>query len=125
MLKKLLKNPTEIQKIAQNKKIRVKKQLSSTIVKQQIIITTQVSVTLLIWKKTRGTQLAAKKITKKYRNLAKKKPYQRSPPRTETTEFNDLETTDYNNDTSVDELNDIVSNRKKGKNTQLTAKKIF
>ena len=57
--------------------------------------------------------------------MAKKKPYQRSPPRTETTEFNDLKTTDYNNDTSIDELNDIVSNRKKGKNTQLTAKKIF
>ena len=75
-------------------------------------------------KKTRGTQLAAKKIIKKYRNLARKKPYQRPPPRTETTEFDDLETIDYNNDTSINDLNDIVSNTKKGKNTQLAANKI-
>ena len=57
--------------------------------------------------------------------MARKKPYQRPPPRTETTEFDDLETIDYNNDTSMDDLNDIVSNSKKGKNTQLAAKKIF
>ena len=76
-------------------------------------------------KKTRGTQLAAKKIIKKYRNLARKKPYKRPPPRTETTEFVDLETIDYNNDTSIDDLNDIVCNSKKGKNPQLAAKKIF
>ena len=57
--------------------------------------------------------------------MARKKPYQRPPPRTETTEFDDLETIDYNNDTSIDDLNDIVSNSKKGKNTQLAAKKIL
>ena len=62
---------------------------------------------------------------KKYRNLARKQPYQTSPPRTETNEFNDLETIDYNNDTSINDLNDIMSNTKEGKNTQLAAKKIF
>ena len=67
---------------------------------------------LVSLKKPRGTQLAAKKIIKKYRNLARKNPYQRPPPRTETTEFDDLETIDYNIDTSIDDLNDIVSNSK-------------
>ena len=57
--------------------------------------------------------------------MARKKPYQRPPPRTETTEFDDLKTIDYNNDTSIDDLNDIVSNIKKGKNIQLAAKKFF
>ena len=69
--------------------------------------------------------MTAKIIIKKYRNLARKKPYQMPPPRTETIEFDDLETIDYNNDTSIDDLNDIVSNNKKGKNTQLAAKKIL
>ena len=57
--------------------------------------------------------------------MARKKPYQRPPPRTETTEFDDLETSDYNDDTSIVDLNDIVSNSQKGKNTQLAAQKIF
>ena len=83
------------------------------------------SVTLSICKKKTGTQLAPKKIIKKYRNLARKKPYQTPPPQTETTEFDDLETIDYNNDTSINDLNDIVSNTKKGKNTQLAANKIL
>ena len=61
--------------------------------------------------------MAAKKIIKRYRNLARKKPYRRPPPHTETTEFDDLETIDYNNDTSISDLNDIVSSPKKGKNT--------
>ena len=69
--------------------------------------------------------MAAKKIIKKYRHLATKKHYQRPPPRTERTEFDDRETIDYNNDTSINDLNDIVSNTKKGKNIQLAAKKIF
>ena len=43
----------------------------------------------------------------------------------ETTEFDDPETIDYNNHTSIDELNDTVSNSKKGKNIQLAAKKIL
>ena len=57
--------------------------------------------------------------------MARKKPYQRPLPRTETTEFDDFETVDYNNDTSIDDLNDIISNSKKGENTQLAANKIF
>ena len=57
--------------------------------------------------------------------MARKKPYQRSPPCAEATEFHDLETIDYNNDTSIDDLNGIVSNSKKGKNIQLAAKKIL
>ena len=69
--------------------------------------------------------MVAKKIIKKYRNLARKKPYQKPPPLTETNEFDDLETIDYNNDTNINDLNDIVSNTKKGKNTQLAAKKIL
>ena len=109
--------------------------MTLTIYKQQIITTTHIetinynndtSVSDLIdLKKISGTQLSAKKIIKKYRNLARKKPYQRPPPRTETTEFDDLETIDYNNDTSINDLNDIVSNTKKGKNTQLAPKKIL
>ena len=75
-------------------------------------------------KKNKGTQLVAKKIIKKYRNLARKKLYQRPPPLTETTEFDDLETIDYNNGISIDDLSDMVSNSRKGKNTQLAAKKI-
>ena len=57
--------------------------------------------------------------------MAGKKPYQRPPRRTEKTEFYDLEMNDYNNDTSIDDLNDILSNSKKGKNTQLATKKIL
>ena len=65
-------------------------------------------------KKPRRIQLAAKKFIKKYRNLARKKPYQKPPPRTETTEFDELETIDCNNNRSIDDLNDIASNSKKG-----------
>ena len=57
--------------------------------------------------------------------MAKKKPYQRSPQRIETTGFDDFETIDDNNDTSIYNLNDIVSNSIKDKNTQLAATKIF
>ena len=60
---------------------------------------------------------------KKYRNLARKKPYQNPSPLTETIEFDYLETIDYNNDTSINDLNDLVSNTKKGQNTQLAANK--
>ena len=45
-------------------------------------------------------------------------------PKAETTDFDDPEIIDYNNHTSIDELNDIVSNSKKGTNIQLAAKKI-
>ena len=81
-------------------------------------------MTLLIWKKTSGTQLAAKKILKKYRNLDRRKPYQRPSASAVTTEFDDLETVDYNNATSLSDLNDIVSGTKKNINAQKTAKKI-
>ena len=67
-------------------------------------------------KKTSGAQLAAKKIVKKYRNLATKKP-------PVTTEFGNLETIDYNKDTSINDLNDIAK-LKPGKSAQIAAKKI-
>ena len=112
-------------KIAQNKKNKGKETTEFDDL-ETVDYNNDTSVSDLVnLKKTRGTQLAAKKIIKKYRNLARKKPYQRPPPRTETTEFDDLETIDYNNDTSINDLNDIVSNTKKGKNTQLAAKKIL
>ena len=79
---------------------------------------------LIDLKKTSGTQLAAKKNIKKYRNLARKKPYKRPPPRTET-DFDDLETIDYNNDTNISDLNGITSSSKKNKNTKIAAKKIL
>ena len=87
---------------------------------------TQVLVTLLIWKKTSGTQLAAKKILlKNYRNLARRKPYQRPSAGAATTEFDELETVDYNNNTSISDLNDIVSDTRKNINAQKTAKKSY
>ena len=77
-------------------------------------------------KKTSGAQITAKKIVKKYRNLARKKTYQRLLPPSENNfnDFTDLETVDYNNDTSISDLNDIASGPKKNKNAQIAAKKI-
>ena len=46
------------------------------------------------------------------------------PPRTET-DFDDLETIDYNNDTNISVLNDIASSSKKNRNTKKAAKKIL
>ena len=60
-------------------------------------------------------QITAKKIVKKYRNLARKKTYQRPPPNT-VDDLADLEKIDYNNDTNIRELNDIASGPKKNKN---------
>ena len=57
--------------------------------------------------------------------MDRKKLYQKPPPRAETNEFDELETIDCNNNTSIDDLNDIASNSKKGKNINLAAKKIF
>ena len=76
-------------------------------------------------KKTSGAQITAKKIVKKYRNLARKKTYQRLLPPSENNfnDFTDLETVDYNNDTSISDLNDIASGPKKNKNAQIAAKK--
>ena len=70
-------------------------------------------------KETSGAQV--KKIVKKYRNLARKKPYQR-PSQNNSDDLADLETIDYNNDTGISDLNDIVTGSKKG--TQITAKKV-
>ena len=79
---------------------------------------------LIDLKKTSRKQLTAKKIIKKYRHLARKKSYKRPPPRTET-DFDDLETIDYNNDTNISVLNDIASSSKKNRNTKKAAKKIL
>ena len=54
-------------------------------------------------KKTSGAQIASKKIIKKYRNLARKKQYQR-PLQNTLDDLADLETIDYNNDTSISDL---------------------
>ena len=40
-------------------------------------------------------------------------------------DFTDLETVDYNNDTSISDLNDIASGPKKNKNAQSAAKKEY
>ena len=86
---------------------------------------TQVLMTLINLTKTSGTQLAAKKILKKYRNLARRKPYQRPSDSVATTEFDDLETVDYNNDTSISDLSDIVSGTRKNINAQKLLKKSY
>ena len=69
-------------------------------------------------KKTSGTtaaQLATKKLVKKYRNLARKKPFKRLPPATDdTAEINDE---DINN-------LDTIAKLEPGKNAQIAAKKI-
>ena len=67
------------------------------------------------------TSEAQVKIVKKYRNLARKKPYQRLS-QNNFDDLADLETTDYNNDTGISDLKDIVTGSKKG--TQITAKKV-
>ena len=71
----------------------------------------------------KSAQIAAKKIVKKYKNLARKKPYQR-PPRNTVDDLADLETIKYNNDTNISDLSDIPSGPKNNKNTQIAAKKI-
>ena len=64
---------------------------------------------------TTATQLAAKKLVKKYKNLARKKPFKRTPPATyDTAKVNDE---DINNLDTIAEL-------ETGKNEQIAAKKI-
>ena len=75
-------------------------------------------------KKTPGLQIAAKKIVKKYRNLASEKPYQR-PPQNTSDDPADLETIDYNNDTSISDLDDIAAGSKRISGTPVAAKKII
>ena len=73
-------------------------------------------------KKTLWTQIAAKTIVKKYRNLSRKKSYQRPPP-TIRDDLADLETVDYNIDTNINDLNDIVDGPKKIKMLRLMLRK--
>ena len=75
-------------------------------------------------KKTSGTQIAVKRIVKKYRNLARKKPYQRPLP-TIRDDLADLETVDYNIDTNINDLNDIVDGPKKIKMLRLQLRKFY
>ena len=70
-------------------------------------------------KEISGAQV--KKIVKKYRYLPRKQPYQRSSQNNFDI-LADLETIDYNNDTGISDLKDIVTGSKKG--TQITAKKV-
>ena len=69
-------------------------------------------------KKISNTQLAAKKIVKKYKNLSKKKPY---IPFNKS-DIADAETVDYNSNKNITDLNDIVSN--KNNRAQIAAKKM-
>ena len=75
-------------------------------------------------KKTLGTQIAVKRIVKKYRNLARKRPYQRPLP-TIRDDLADLETVDYNIDTNINDLNDIVDGPKKIKMLRLQLRKFY
>ena len=68
-------------------------------------------------KKISNTQLAAKKIVEKYKNLSKKKTYIPF----NTSDIADAETVDYNNNANITDLNDIVSN--KNTRAQIAAKK--
>lgn len=73
-------------------------------------------------KKT-ATQIAAKKIVEKYRNLARKKLSK--PWATISDGLADLEMVDYNNDTNIRDLNDIADGLKKNKNAQIAAQNIL
>ena len=63
---------------------------------------------------------------KKYRNVARKKPYQRLllPSQNSSNDFTDLETVDYDNNTSISDLNVSASGPKKNKNAQSATKNI-
>ena len=56
--------------------------------------------------------------------MARKKTYQRRPQNT-FDDLADLETTDYNNDTSISDLNDIAAGSKKISGMQIAARKII
>ena len=75
-------------------------------------------------KQTSGTQIPVKRIVKKYRNLARKPPYQRPLP-TIIDDLADLETVDYNIDTNINYLNDIVDGPKKIKMLRLLLTKFY
>ena len=63
---------------------------------------------------------------KKYRNVARKKPYQRLllPSQNSSNDFTDLETVDYDNNTSISDLNVSAFGPKKNKNAQSATKNI-
>ena len=56
--------------------------------------------------------------------MARKKTYQRRPQNT-FDDFADLETIDYNNDTSISDLNDIAAGSKNISEMQIAARKII
>ena len=56
--------------------------------------------------------------------MARKKTYQRRPQNT-FDDFADLETIDYNNDTSISDLNDIAAGSKKISEMQIAPRKII
>ena len=62
--------------------------------------------------------MAPKKILKKYKNLSKKKV----PIPFNISDIADAATVDYNNDTNINDVNDIAHN--KNTNAQIAAKKI-
>ena len=69
-----------------------------------------------------GAQIAAKKVAKKYRNLARRKPYQNT-----FDNLADLEMIDYNNNRSISDLNYIPSAAapsKKTSSAKIAAKKL-
>ena len=72
-------------------------------------------------KKSSGaTQVAAKNIVEKYRNLARKKPYKRPPPAAIEAETNDDEIS--NKEGTINTL-DTTAELQPGKNTQTATKK--
>ena len=56
--------------------------------------------------------------------MGRKKLYQR-PAQNTFDYLADLETTDYNNDTSISDLNDVAAGSKKISGTQVAAEKII
>ena len=78
---------------------------------------------LINFLKNSGTQIAVKNFAKNTELWLAKDP----TPRTDTIDFDDLETIDYNNDTKISDLNDIaksIKHRNTNKNAQIAAKKI-
>lgn len=72
-------------------------------------------------KKSSGaTQVAAKNIVEKYRNLARKKPYKRPPPAVIEAETNDDEIS--NKEDTINTL-DTIAELQPSKNTQTATKK--
>ena len=73
-------------------------------------------------KKTSGAQIGAKKIVRKYRNMARRKPQQNT-----FEDLADLEMIDYNNNRSISDLNYIPSAAapsKKTSSAKIAAKKL-